>query len=274
MTVPMENTAHVLGFKAAHLAIIEPRLGALGSFGPPRRQAPPLLKPMRLEKAAQRGIRRHRPQLGPVLAERDQIVVMKLDGPTLVGGVLRQQGLTHRVAHRRLLSGVRTHLAAQDADRIVPFLDGAIEPSLDGGDAETDRLTGARVTPLPRGKLLNLAAQRALCGRCRQQLADHRKAQPCPALVDPRTLSLRHAGAPPHMQKATVENAPIADEGRLLPAGEARHAACTACPPVIGNSKPSTAMSCSAAAPEKRSSSDAGRRSWSTGGMKAAEAWR
>src|SRR5260370_37141996 len=76
---------------------------------------------------------------------------------------------------------------------------------------------------------------------------------------------------PPHMQRATVENAPTADEERLLRVGEARHAACTPFSPVIGNSKRRPAMSCSAAAPEKRSSSEAGRRSWSTGGMKAAE---
>src|SRR5260370_26345858 len=79
---------------------------------------------------------------------------------------------------------------------------------------------------------------------------------------------------PPHMQRATVENAPTADEERLLRVGEARHAACTPFPPVIGNSKRRTAMSCSAAAPENRSSSEAGRRSWSTGGMKAAETSR
>src|ERR1700693_1806476 len=90
---------------------------------------------------------------------------MKLDGPALVGSVLCQQGLAHRVAHRGLLPGVRTHLAAQDADRIVSFLDGAIEASLDGGDAETDRLTGARGTPLPRGKPLYLAPQGALWRR-------------------------------------------------------------------------------------------------------------
>src|SRR5260370_14540743 len=65
---------------------------------------------MCLEKAAQRGIRRQWPQLGPLVAERDQIVVMELEGPTLVRRVLRQQGLAHRIAHRRLLSGVRAHL--------------------------------------------------------------------------------------------------------------------------------------------------------------------
>src|SRR5260370_15189051 len=36
---------------------------------------------------------------------------------------------------------------------------------------------------------------------------------------------------PPHMQRATVENAPTADEERLLRVGEARHAACTPFPP-------------------------------------------
>src|SRR5260221_343714 len=110
MTVPMQNTAHVLGFIAAHFAIKQPRLGSLGALCPTRRQASLLLDAMCLEKAAQRGIRRQWPQLGPLVAERDQIVVMELEGPTLVRRVLRQQGLAHRIAHRRLLSGVRAHL--------------------------------------------------------------------------------------------------------------------------------------------------------------------
>src|SRR5260370_18259432 len=99
---------------------------------------------------------------------------MELEGPTLVRRVLRQQGLAHRIAHRRLLSGVRAHLATQDADRIVPFLDGSVEPSFDGRGPETDRLTRARVTPPPRGKLFNPAPPPALFRPCGQQLADHR----------------------------------------------------------------------------------------------------
>src|SRR5260370_13147903 len=159
MTVPMQTTAHVLGFIAAHFAIIEPRLGALGALCPPRRQAPPLLEAMCFEKAAQRRRRWQWSQLGPVVAERDQIVVMELEGPALVCCVLRQQGLAHRLAHRRLLPGVRAHLATQDADRIVPFLDGSVEPSVDGRGAKTDRLTPARVTPLPRAQLLHPPTQ-------------------------------------------------------------------------------------------------------------------
>src|SRR5260370_31344773 len=138
---------------------------------------------MCLEKAAQRGIRRQWPQLGPLVAERDQIVVMELEGPTLVRRVLRQQGLAHRIAHRRLLSGVRAHLATQDADRIVPFLDGSVEPSFAGRGAETDRPTRAVATPLPRGKLLNLPPQPALSPPCAPQLASSPKAQPHPPLV-------------------------------------------------------------------------------------------
>jgi hypothetical protein len=57
----MKNTAHVFGFIASHFAIKQPRLRSLGTFCPTRRQAPPLLEAMCLEKAAQRGIRRQWP---------------------------------------------------------------------------------------------------------------------------------------------------------------------------------------------------------------------
>src|SRR5208282_5162641 len=77
----MHKAADVLGLVAAHFTIIEPRLGALGSFGSTRRQAPPLLKTMCLEEAAQCPVRRHRPQLRRLLGERNQIVVMELGGP-------------------------------------------------------------------------------------------------------------------------------------------------------------------------------------------------
>src|SRR5260370_34521984 len=102
MTVPMQTTAHVLGFIAAHFAIIEPRLGALGALCPTRRQAPPLLEAMCLERAAQRRIRWQWSQLGPVVGGRDQLVLMELEGPALVWCVLRKQALARRLAHRRL----------------------------------------------------------------------------------------------------------------------------------------------------------------------------
>jgi hypothetical protein len=107
----MHKAADVLGLVAAHFAIIEPRLGALGSFGPTRRQAPPLLKTMCLEEAAQCPVKRNRPQLRRLVGERNQIVVMELGGPRLMGRVLGKQSLAHRVGHRRLLTQVRAHLA-------------------------------------------------------------------------------------------------------------------------------------------------------------------
>ena len=64
------------------------------------------------------------------------------------------------------------------------------------------------------------------------------------------------------------------DEERLVRGGPVRHAACTVLPPVIGNSKRSTAMSRSRPLPMNRSINEAGRRSRLTGGMKAAAAWR
>ena len=102
-----------------------------------------------------------------------------------MGGVLRSQRGAHRRAHGVLGAGVLASLALQDADRIVPFAAGTVQPSFDGRDAEAHRLTGARVPPLPRGELLELGAQRASGRRRGQQVSDDREAQLRPAFVDP-----------------------------------------------------------------------------------------
>ncbi len=67
----------------------------------------------------------------------------------------------------------------------------------------------------------------------------------------------------------TVEHALGGRDGRPLRSGELHHAARIATPPVIGNSRRNSQMSCAAASPAKRSSSEAGRRASSTGGMNA-----
>jgi len=75
-------------------------------------------------------------------------------------------------------------------------------------------------------------------------------------------------------RSVTVEQACAGNDGRVLRAGCVRHAACIAAPPVIGNSRRNSPISCAPASPAKRSSSDAGSRAWSTGGIKAAAATR
>jgi hypothetical protein len=121
---------------------------------------------------------------------------MQPGAPALVRGVLRQHGCAQRRTDGGLPAGVGAQLAAQHTNRIVPLPARPVVPALDRGDAKTDRLAADRMAPLPRRKLGQFAAQFALGGRRRQQLADYRKAKPRPKLVDPQISSLCHAGAP------------------------------------------------------------------------------
>ena len=74
-------------------------------------------------------IGRHRPQAGLRLGQGDQIVVVQLDAPALVGGVLREHGAPQPPRSiGRLLAGVGAQLAAKHADRIVPLAQGAVVP--------------------------------------------------------------------------------------------------------------------------------------------------
>ena len=122
MAVPVPQAVDVLGLVAAHLAIGDAGLGALGAVGSARCQTPPLGEAVGAHEPAQRGVGRHRLELGPRLGQRDEIVVMELDAPALVRGVLREDGLAHRIADRNLLSGIGTQLAAEHADRIGALL--------------------------------------------------------------------------------------------------------------------------------------------------------
>ena len=176
MEIPVPESADILGFVAAHLAIGQPGLGHQRPSGLARRERAPLLQAMGAEKAPHRRIGRHWRQLGPRPGQRHQVVVMELDAPALVGGVLGQQGLAQRLAHRRLLAGILAPLAAQHADRVMAFAECPVVPSLDGGDAEADRRPGRRVAPVPCRQCFKRDAQGALLRRRRQQLADHRKA--------------------------------------------------------------------------------------------------
>ena len=137
---------------------------------------------------------------------------MQLRTPAFVGAVLLQQRLAQRHGHRYLRAGIAPSLAAQHAHRIMPFVTGAVEPSLERGDAEADRRAGARVTPFARRQLLQGRAQRTLRRRRGEKRADNREAQSCPMLVHPRSVSLRHArpsentrgdGKRPHRGAAT-----------------------------------------------------------------------
>src|SRR5215510_16267462 len=76
------------------------------------------------------------------------IASLRLNGPALVGGVLRQRGLAHSVAHDAFAAGVGAPFAAQLADRIIPLSQGNVEPSLNRREAEAHGLTGVGMAPL------------------------------------------------------------------------------------------------------------------------------
>ncbi len=147
VAVPMPQTIHILGLVAADLAIGNADLGTLGPVSAARRQTPALVEAVRLHEAAQRRVGRHRLQVGLRLAERDEVVMVKLDAPALVRGVLREHGASDRVADGVLQPRIDAHLASQDTDRIGALLQGAIVPALDGGEAEARGLARRRMLP-------------------------------------------------------------------------------------------------------------------------------
>ena len=197
MAVEVPQTVDILSLVAAHFAIGDAGLGALGTVGSARCQAPPLGEAIGAHEPAQRGVGRHGLELGPGLSQRDEVVVMELDAPALVGSILGKHGLAHGIADRKLLSGIGAQLAAEHADRIDALLQGPVVPSLDGREAEVDRIAGRRMLPGAGSERRDRGLQLALGGRRRQQLADHGEAQMRPPLVDTWTACLLdHAGAP------------------------------------------------------------------------------
>jgi hypothetical protein len=184
MAVPVPQTVDVLSLVAAHLAIGDAGLGALGTLGSARCHTPPLGEAIGAHEPAQRGVGRHGLKLRPRFGQRDEVVVMELDTPALMRSVLREDDLAHGIADRNLLSGIGAQLAAEYADRIGALLARPVVPSLDGREAELDRIAGGRMLPCAGGERRDRGLQLALGGQRRQQLADHRKAQMRPPLVD------------------------------------------------------------------------------------------
>ena len=208
VAVPMPQAVNILGLVAAHLTIEQARLGAFGAFSPARCEPSTLVETMSLEEAAQCRVGRQRHQLGLLLGQCEQVVMMKLGAPALVCRILRQHGLAHGGAHRDLLAGVAAPLAPEHADRILPLLAGAVIPALECRDAEAGRLAADRMAPCARGELVELRTQFALARRRRQQLAHHRKAEVRPPLVDPRPSALHHARCSLMPESRTVEHRP------------------------------------------------------------------
>ena len=188
----MPQSIHILGLEATHLAHLEPCRRCQHALGLARRRRAAPGQAMRGHEPPDRRVGWHRAQFRPRLGQGDQIVMMQLYAPAFVSPVLLQQRLAQRRRHRCLRTGIAAPLAEQHADRILLLVTGTVEPPFKRGDAEADRLAGARVAPFARRQLLQSRAQRALRRRCRQQRTDNREAQPRPTLMHPRSVSLRH----------------------------------------------------------------------------------
>ena len=163
MAVPMPQAVDILGLVAADLALDNACLGTLGPFGSARAQAAALVETIGAHEATQRGIGRHGLEIWLRLGQRDKVVVVELDAPALVCGVLRDDDATHGRADGVLPPGVGAQLAAQHADRIGALVERAVVPALDGREAEADRLARRRMPP-DAGRSYQNAKQEAFWG--------------------------------------------------------------------------------------------------------------
>jgi hypothetical protein len=131
------------------------------------------------------------------LGQSDEVVVVELDAPALVGGVLGKDGAPNRLADGMLLTGIGAQLAAKNGHRIGALAQGAVIPALDGREAEAHGRARGRMAPGASRQPFDRSLQLALVGRRGQQLADDGKAQVRPPLVyPPPSRLLAHAGAP------------------------------------------------------------------------------
>jgi hypothetical protein len=82
------------------------------------------------------------------------------------------------------MTGIDARLAAQRTDRVILAPRAIVEPSLDRGVAESDRLAGDRMLPFLRGQRFDLCPQFALARWRSQQSADYGEAKLCPSLMN------------------------------------------------------------------------------------------
>ena len=87
-----------------------------------------------------------------------------------------------RIEHA-VFAVIAADFALQGAERVFPFGQGGIIPSLDGRRAQAHPISGERVAPLLPGQLPDSSGQFAPGGGSGQELPDHAKAEPRPALV-------------------------------------------------------------------------------------------
>ena len=176
--VQVPQRRDMIELEAAHLAVLEPvarehraRARALG-----RRLAE---HPLGLEVAAYRRVGRHaQPSAGECCA---QIVHVQLRGPARVLAVLLHQGVDDaRRKTREAASGAWP--VAQRRDRVGGAARGVV-PALDRRQPEAYVLAADGMAPGAGGERGQRTVHLARRGRCGQQGADDREAQPRPAIA-------------------------------------------------------------------------------------------
>jgi hypothetical protein len=129
-------------------------------------------KPLPLHEPAHRRVAGHRPERWVLAGERDEVVVVKLEGPPRMVAVLARDRFAERGAQARMRPGVRGDLARESGEGVLRPA-GDVPPSLEGLEGEADRLAGGRVAPGARRERLDAGLELAVVGgRCHQRTED------------------------------------------------------------------------------------------------------
>ena len=121
-----------------------------------------------------------RPEARVLARERDEVVVVKLEGPSRMVTVLLRDGLGERSAQAWMAPGVRGDFAREGGQRIASAARD-VPPALDGLEREADGLAGGGVSPRTCGERLDVRLELAVVGGGGHQRPEDLKAQTCPS---------------------------------------------------------------------------------------------
>jgi hypothetical protein len=127
--------------------------------------------------------------------QRDEVVVVQLEGPARMVAMLLDDGLLERRAETRMGPGVGGDLARERGERIVGAA-GDVPPALDALEREVDGLAGRGVSPRARGERLDARLELAVVGGGGQERTEDLKAQTCPSHPRARRGSVIGHGPP------------------------------------------------------------------------------
>lgn len=161
--VRVPEGADVRDLVAALLEAIAPILGGDGAGAMATGATPYAHHALGEQVAAQRRVRWQRAERGLRAHDRTEVVVVELDGPAAVRGVLRGHARGERLADGGLVAAVASHLAGERRERVPSLLARGVVPPLDGGAPEADPVARDGVRPwlgAQRGEALMQGARR------------------------------------------------------------------------------------------------------------------